>query len=54
MVAPATPSTTSNIVAIPDSAGKDQRAFCTDESAAIRFSEDGSAVTCLDGGEPVP
>ena len=36
--------------AVPDSG---QRAFCSDESGAIRASADGKATTCLSGGEPV-
>ena len=30
-----------------------QRAFCSDESGAIRASSDGKATTCLSSGEPV-
>jgi type IV pilus assembly protein PilA len=30
------------------------RAFCSDESAVIRFSDDGQAATCLRDGEPLP
>jgi hypothetical protein len=36
--------------AIPDSGG---RAFCSDESGAIRAAADGKATTCLANGEPV-
>jgi len=35
---------------VPDSG---QRAFCSDESGAIRASADGKATTCLSSGEPV-
>jgi hypothetical protein len=31
-----------------------RRAFCSDQSGAIRYSADGSAATCLSSGTPVP
>jgi hypothetical protein len=42
-----------SISAVPESAQSGMRAFCSDESGAIRFSEDGSAATCLSDGEPL-
>jgi hypothetical protein len=42
------------ISAVPESAQSGMRAFCSDEYAAIRFSDDGSVATCLSDGEPLP
>lgn len=41
------------VVAEPAVSDSGQRAFCSDESGAIRASADGKATTCLSGGEPV-
>jgi len=43
-----------SVSAVPDNPQMGLRAFCSDESAAIRFSEDGKAATCLTEGEPPP
>lgn len=43
-----------SITAVPEDRQSGSRAFCSDESAVIRFSEDGSGNTCLSAGEPVP
>src|SRR5262249_21201422 len=42
-----------NVAAEPAVAETGQRAFCSDESGAIRASSDGKATTCLSSGEPV-
>ena len=42
-----------SISAVPDNPQIGLRAFCSDESAAIHFSEDGKAATCLSDGEPL-
>jgi len=41
------------ITAIPDSAPSGKFAYCTDQSAVIRYSTDGSAETCLTSGKPL-
>lgn len=41
------------IVAEPEANDSGQRAFCADESGAVRASSDGKASTCLSSGEPV-
>ncbi len=41
------------IVAEPSVADSGQRAFCSDESGAVRASADGKATTCLSRGEAV-
>jgi type IV pilus assembly protein PilA len=43
-----------SISAVPDSPQSGLRAFCTDESAVIRFSDDGDGSACLSSGEPLP
>lgn len=43
-----------SVSAVPDNPQIGLRAFCSDENAAIRFSEDGKAATCLTEGEPLP
>jgi TonB family protein len=41
------------VVAEPEVPNSGQRAFCSDESGAIRASADGKATTCLSSGETV-
>jgi len=41
------------VVAEPELADSGQRAFCSDESGAMRAASDGKATTCLSGGEAV-
>ncbi|PYX41330.1 MAG: hypothetical protein DMG81_03985 [Acidobacteria bacterium] len=41
------------ILAIPENTGTEMRAFCSDESANIRYSENGDAGACLSAGEPL-
>lgn len=50
---PSTPSTSFRLTAVPNSASYGRRAFCTDESAVIRYSTDGSAATCMAAGTPM-
>jgi hypothetical protein len=42
------------LTAAPVGTFSGRKAFCGDQSGAIRASEDGSAATCLAGGSPVP
>src|SRR5260221_5521586 len=42
------------IVAEPAVLDSGQRAFCSDDSGAVRAAADGQATTCLASGEPVP
>jgi hypothetical protein len=48
-----TPASKYNISAVPADSGSGTRAFCGDESAVIRFSEDGKAESCLSAGKPL-
>ena len=41
------------VVAEPETADSGLRAFCSDESGAMRAASDGKATTCLSGGEVV-
>jgi TonB family protein len=41
------------IVAEPEINDSGQRAFCSDESGAMRAASDGKATTCLSGGEVI-
>jgi TonB family protein len=41
------------VVAEPEINDSDQRAFCSDESGAMRAASDGKATTCLSSGEAV-
>jgi type IV pilus assembly protein PilA len=43
-----------SISAVPEDRQSGLRAFCSDESGIIRFSDDGSGNTCLSAGDPVP
>jgi type IV pilus assembly protein PilA len=43
-----------SVTAVPDNPQSGLRTFCSDESAVIRFSEDGDADNCLSAGEPLP
>jgi hypothetical protein len=47
------PATTYNISAGPAEPNSGTRAFCSDESAVIRFSLDGKADSCLRTGKPL-
>jgi hypothetical protein len=48
-----TPASKYNIGAVPADSSSGTRAFCSDESAVIRFSEDGKAESCLSAGRPL-
>jgi len=48
------PATGFHLVAAPAGNGFGRRAFCADQSAAIRYATDGNAATCLATGTPVP
>jgi hypothetical protein len=48
-----TPATKYSITAEPANPGAGTRAFCSDESAVIRFSADGKASSCLNAGIPL-
>jgi hypothetical protein len=41
------------VVGEPSMTNSGERAFCSDESGAIRAASDGKAVTCLSAGEPI-
>ena len=47
------PATRILITAVPAEPDLELRAFCSDESAAIRYSPDGKAATCLRQGAPL-
>ena len=49
-----TPATGFHIVAAPGGGSVGRRAFCSDQSEAIRYSTDGNAATCLASGLPAP
>jgi hypothetical protein len=42
------------VAAVPDSRQEGLRAFCSDQSAVIRFSDDAEGGSCLISGEPLP
>jgi hypothetical protein len=48
-----TPATKYSITAEPANPSAGNRAFCSDESAVIRFSADGKANSCLTAGTPL-
>jgi hypothetical protein len=48
-----TPATRYSLSAVPSDANSGTRAFCSDESAVIRFSADGKAESCLNSGTPL-
>ena len=41
------------VTAVPAAPNSGMRAFCSDESGAIRFSADGNAASCLSAGTPL-
>jgi hypothetical protein len=47
------PASTYHLVAVPGAGSYGRRAFCTDQSAAIRYSTDGNAATCMASGTPL-
>jgi|SRR5579863_6430111 len=48
-----TPASGYAISAVPADSTSGTRAFCSDESAGVRFSEDGKAESCLSSGKPL-
>jgi hypothetical protein len=48
-----TPSSRFSVTAVPADPNSGTRAFCSDESAVIRFSTDGKADSCLSIGKPL-
>jgi len=48
-----TPASRFSITAVPADPSSGSRAFCSDESAVIRFSPDGKANSCLSMGKPL-
>jgi hypothetical protein len=49
----ASPATSFQLTAAPNKNTFGRKAFCADQSGAIRSSSDGSAATCVAGGTPV-
>jgi cytochrome c5 len=47
------PSSRFSVTAVPADPTSGTRAFCSDETAAIRFSTDGKADSCLSIGKPL-
>jgi type IV pilus assembly protein PilA len=47
------PAATYTVVAVPTDANAGSRAFCSDQSGAVRFSADGNADSCLKSGQPL-
>jgi type IV pilus assembly protein PilA len=47
------PASRYSVSAVPAEPGSGSRAFCSDESAVIRFSPDGKAASCLSAGQPL-
>lgn len=48
-----TPASSFHLVAAPAADSLGRRAFCSDQSGAIRYSADGNAATCVANGSPV-
>ena len=48
-----TPATTFHLTAVPNANTFGRKAFCADQSAVIRSSDDGNPATCLASGTPV-
>jgi hypothetical protein len=47
------PAGSFQLTAVPNSNSFGRKAFCTDQSAVIRSSNDGNAATCLASGTPI-
>lgn len=47
------PASRLRLTAVPSDTGSDLRAFCSDESAVLRYATDGKAATCLSEGAPL-
>jgi len=48
-----TPASRYSVAAVPADPTSGTRAFCSDESAVVRFSADGKANSCLSAGKPL-
>jgi hypothetical protein len=48
------PATTFRLTAVPNGNSYGRKAFCADQSAVIRSSDDGNPATCLASGTPAP
>ena len=48
-----TPATTYALSAVPADPSSGTKAYCSDQTAALRFSPDGNAANCLSSGQPV-
>ncbi len=49
----ARPAAKYEVSAEPSDADSGLRAFCSDESAVVKYATDGKAATCLSGGIPL-
>jgi hypothetical protein len=47
------PASSYTVVATPTDANAGAKAFCSDQSGAVRFSADGNADSCLKSGQPL-
>ena len=47
------PAKNFHLTATPNANMYGHRAYCTDQSAVVKYSEDGNAATCLNSGTPV-
>jgi hypothetical protein len=48
------PAMTFQLTAAPNGNSFGRRAFCSDQTGAIRFSQDGNPATCVANGTPLP
>jgi len=48
-----TPASTYSVTAVPADANAGTRAFCSDQSGAVRYSQDGNGDSCLSTGQPL-
>ncbi len=47
------PASTFKVTAVPAESAVGARAFCSDQTAVIRYAVDGKAATCLASGKPL-
>jgi type IV pilus assembly protein PilA len=47
------PATAYSLTAVPADSSSGTKAYCTDQTAVIRFSPDGNGANCLSSGKPV-
>jgi len=48
-----TPATTYSVTAVPADVNTGTRAYCSDQSGVVRYSQDGNADSCLRTGQPL-